>query len=163
MEIRVYPEYYEGPLLSKDIEICGRRVDDQSRMMLLKDGNIKMYYDKIAAPTTEFKPRVYIYGSVAVGLICCRDINNSVVYRSTMEELSVSGCEHKVIVISAHMTDKSWFSGDTVPPYLKNYYVILSNGCDGGPNSFISNTSGLKISELEIQLDNVKIIICGVP
>ncbi len=47
MEIRVYPEYYEGPLLHSGIEIYGEFTEEKfSRMKLLKDGNLEMFYDK---------------------------------------------------------------------------------------------------------------------
>ncbi|GAA6168432.1 hypothetical protein [Sessilibacter corallicola] len=167
MNIRVYPEYYEGDLLSEGIEIFGDRSHGFSRMNLQVSGKIECFYDKVGddgsnTPSTgAFIPCVYELNDVAIGLVCCMDINNPVVYAPVIERLNKSLLKHKVLAISAYMTDKSWFSGESLQPYLCGFNVVLSNGCAYGPRSFISDENGLKLKSLELSLGNRKLINCG--
>ena len=89
------------------------------------------------------------------------DINNPTVYTPVKKLIEKSKCKYKVIAISAYMTDKSWFSGESLQPYLWGFNVVLSNGCNDGPRSFITDTKGQKLSSLEIELGKIKLINCG--
>ncbi len=106
--------------------------------------------------------KIYEVGALAIGLICCLDINNGDIVRAIKEGLNNSNCEHEMIVISAYMTDRSWFSGDSVQPYLHGLYVILANGCNYGVSSFISTTTGKKLSDLELRFGDIRVLNCGI-
>lgn len=168
MDIRIYPEYFQGKLISKDVEIYGDSTGGFSRMKLQLHGEAQCYYDKInpdgnnALSENQFEPCIFEIETVAVGLICCMDINDPQVYEPVKDALVKSECENRVIAISASMTDSSWFSGQSVASYLRGFYVILSNGCDLGPKSFITDTTGNKLPRLDVALGDVNIINCGV-
>lgn len=168
MNIRIYPEYYEGPLLSEGVEIFGDRTKGHSRMKLQVNGVVERFYDKVGndganIPAHDtYSPCVFENDDVIIGLICCMDINNPIVYSPIKKALEQSKCTHKAIAVSAHMTDKDWFSGEILQPYLHGFNVILSNGCIDGPKSFISDENGRKLPNLEISLGKTKIINCGI-
>lgn len=168
MQVRVYPEYFNGNLLSREVEIYGDLTDGFSRMKLLLNGVMKGFYDKVDSDgrnlpaEDQFKPFVYEINSVAIGMICCMDINNPAVYNQIKDALLDSKCQHKIIAISAYMTDRSWFNDCALQPYLHGFWVVLSNGCFDGPSSFIASPEGKKLGVLEIEFDGVKLTNCGV-
>ncbi|MCU7844077.1 MAG: hypothetical protein KZQ93_09580 [Candidatus Thiodiazotropha sp. (ex Monitilora ramsayi)] len=137
-------------------------------MKLQLHGEIQCYYDKINSDGNNtpsentFEPCIFEIESVAVGLICCMDINDPQVYVPVIDDLMEFKCENKVLAISAFMTDRSWFSGDSVASYLSGLYVVLANGCGLGPKSFITDAKGNKLSSSDITLGNVSIINYGV-
>ena len=59
------------------------------------------------------------------------------------------------------MTHKDWFVGDHLNPPLNKVYVVLSNGCDYGVKSFISDNTGKKLNTSSVQLGEIFIELCG--
>ena len=90
MVIRIYPEYFEGDLVARDIEIFGKLTTEKfSRMYLNKHGITESYYDKVGSDGKNvggshcYSPIVYEIEDTVIGLVCCKDVNEpSIIYEN---------------------------------------------------------------------------------
>jgi predicted amidohydrolase len=169
MEIRVYPEYFEGDVSREGVAVFAKMTEDSySRMYVMENGKIKSHYDKIEsdgnnlASQRSFSPVVHKFENIALGIICCMDIDRPDIVDSTMKALNRLNCQYKVIAVSAHMTHTGWFSSDSLPSSLHGAFVILSNGCDCGVKSFIASPEGKKVDGLRVKIGNAYVHNCGI-
>jgi len=122
MNVFVYPEYYEGDLSGKDIEIFARRTDANfMRMTLLVHGQEKCSYKKLSPEgglsggPPDQAPAIFPHPheSTVIGLLCCHDIQRASFLQRLKDALRQSGRENMVIALSAlRMTgDYQWRRG----------------------------------------------------
>ena len=154
MRVSVYPEYYEGDISGDSVEIFGMFTEcRKSRMCLYLNGEIKLSYEKIRSDGRNIEGserqeiKIYEIENMAIGLVCCMDVNNPNLLLQVKHLLEKSACQHKLIAISAHMSS-DWFPSEQVSPDLQGYIVALSNGNRSGVRSFIAGKNGYKIHGL---------------
>ena len=159
MKITVYPEYYKGEITGESVEIFGKHTEcGKSRMYLYHNGEEKISYDKILSDGNNIegdsgqKMELYEDENIAIGLVCCMDVNNSSFLKSVKELLANSACKHKIIAISAYMTS-DWFGAELISPDFHDYVVALSNGNENGVPSFIAGKDGYKITGTNYEED----------
>lgn len=167
MDINVFPEYYEGELAGAGIEIYGRFTDEhKSRMFLGLDGTVMLYYDKLDSDGKNVcgswvNPLIWARGDLAIGMICCMDIQRPEIWNGTREALLAKLCEHKVLAICGYMGPQ-WLSNDPLSFWQRGIYVVCSNGQKGGTRSFIATPEGRKISGAQYEIGGDHIIrLCG--
>ena len=168
MNILVYPEYFKGEIAKSGIEIYGKITrENHSRMYISQDGKIQSHYDKIcddgfSIPSRKnFSPVTFTYQSIALGIICCIDIDRPDIVHAMRAALEKLKRRHKIIAISAYMTHTNWFSDNRLSPNLHGVYIVLSNGCDYGVKSFIADPEGNKINGHTIVLEYTTVQNCG--
>jgi hypothetical protein len=150
MNIFVYPEYFDPRKLSgQDIEVFATLTRRRSRMSLHLNGVEKCSYEKIlpdkkceAGPADQ-RPAMFLHGTVVMGLLCCRDIDNHNFVPRLKEELVHSGLKNRVIVVSAEMNLEAGWSASAELNGFQGFTVILSNGGHGIP-SFVASVDGKK-------------------
>lgn len=167
MYIQVYPEYYNGELQRKGVEIYGKLTSDGiSRMSLSVNGKVQISYDKIhsdgknKAGDLDQEIDVFVIDKTAIGLVCCMDVNNPPLLMNVKNKLDASGATNKVICISAHMSS-DWFKGEILSPDLHGYLVVMSNGNPDGVDSFLAGVDGRKLVGLSMNIGNLSIINNG--
>jgi len=145
VNVFLYPEYYNGKLCGKDIEVFARRIGRRMRMSLRMEGAEKCSYEKITPEggldggSGDQSPAVFLYGTVAMGLVCCCDIQEQPSFLCRLhKELAESKPRHKVILVSARMKRRTGWNFEHSIKHLasKNVTLVL---CDGGDyGSFIA-------------------------
>jgi len=169
MRIQVYPEYYCGELQDDGMEIYGKlTAEGKSRMFLSENGTIMISYDKIrsdgdnVAGDPDQNIEVFTTDDIAIGLVCCMDVNYEPLLSRVKSKLDNSGSAHKIICISAHMSAGSgWFMREPLSPDLRGYIVVLSNGNPDGIKSFIAGVDGFKLDNLSMNIGHLSIINNG--
>jgi hypothetical protein len=94
---------------------------------------------------------VYEGGSVAVGMIICRDLDEPRLKNDVADRLRHASAPFKVVAIPAQMHMSLWFDGPTLDdPAWVGLHVALSNGQDYHPVyrrlSFITDLAGRKVA-----------------
>jgi len=133
-------------------------------MYLYHNGEEEISYDKICSdgkniegdPDQDIK--VYEWEDIAIGLVCCMDVNNASLLNKVKEVLATSLCKIKIIAISSHMTS-DWFSSNFISPDFHGHLVALSNGNEYGVASFIAMSDGQKISSTNYEKDTLYICV----
>ena len=97
------------------------------------------------------RPPIYLCGSIAVGLLICRDVQEPILTESVIAGLRQTTAPLKVLCIPAEMhMSGGWFSGPTIgnPGWAGIHVALSNNNARYGElriRNFIADAAGQKV------------------